>query len=96
MGKTLTKADIVDTIYEQTERSRAEVKNDVESLLEIMKQSVKRDHALLVSGFGKFEAYAKNARKGRNPQTSETITLDPRKVIVFRLSKKFRSEINPQ
>lgn len=96
MGKTLTKSDIVDTIYEQTERSRAEVKNDVESLLEIMKQSVKRDHALLVSGFGKFEAYAKNARKGRNPQTSETITLDPRKVIVFRLSKKFRSEINPQ
>lgn len=96
MGKTLTKAEIVDTIYEETERSRAEVKNCVESLLGIMKQVVRRDHALLVSGFGKFEAYAKNARKGRNPQTSETITLAPRKVVVFRLSKKFRNEINPQ
>lgn len=96
MGKTLTKAEIVDTIYEEIERSRAEVKNSVESLLEIMKQAVRRDHVLLVSGFGKFEAYAKNARKGRNPQTSETITLAPRKVVVFRLSKKFRNEINPQ
>lgn len=96
MGKTLTKAEIVDAIYEQTKRSRAEVKAHVESLLGIMKQSVKRDHALLVSGFGKFEAYAKNARKGRNPQTNETITLEPRNVVVFRLSKKFRNEINQQ
>lgn len=96
MSKTLTKADIVDTIYDQSHRVRSEVKNHVESLLQIMKQAVKRDHSLLVSGFGKFEAYAKKARKGRNPQTSETITLAPRKVVVFRLSKKFRNEINPQ
>ncbi len=92
--KTLTKADIVDSIYEQTDRNRAEVKNIVESLLEIMKRAIKKDHALLVSGFGKFEAYDKKARKGRNPQTDETITLPPRKVVVFRLSRKFRSELN--
>lgn len=93
-GKTLTKADIVDAIYEQTDRNRAEVKNIVESLLDIMKGSIKKDHALLISGFGKFEAYDKKARKGRNPQTDETITLPPRKVVVFRLSRKFRSELN--
>ena len=95
-GKTLTKADIVDYIYERTERNRAEVKNIVESLLDLMKNSIKKDHSLLVSGFGKFEAYSKKARKGRNPQTNETITLPPRKVVVFRLSRKFRQEINPQ
>lgn len=48
----------------------------------------------MVSGFGKFEAYDKEARKGRNPQTDETITLPPRKVVVFRLSRKFRAELN--
>ena len=94
-GKTLTKADIVDTIYEKTDRNRAEVKVHVEALLEIMKQAVKRDHSLLISGFGKFEAYDKKARKGRNPQTNDTITLPPRKVVVFRLSRKFRAELNP-
>lgn len=93
-GKTLTKAEIVDAIYEKTDRNRAEVKGVVESLLGIMKQAIKKDHALLISGFGKFEAYDKKARKGRNPQTDETITLPPRKVVVFRLSRKFRAELN--
>jgi integration host factor subunit alpha len=41
-----------------------------------------------------FEAYAKKARKGRNPATSEAMILDPRKVVVFRLSGKFRDELN--
>ena len=93
-GKTMTKADIVDSIYEKTNRNRAEVKSIVESLLKIMKGAIRKDHALLVSGFGKFESYDKRARKGRNPQTDETITLPPRKVVVFRLSRKFRSELN--
>jgi integration host factor subunit alpha len=92
---TLTKAGIVDYIYERTESNRAEIKDLVESILDIMKTAVKKDHALLISGFGKFEAYDKRARKGRNPQTSQTITLPPRKVVVFRLSRKFRSELNP-
>ena len=59
-----------------------------------MKQAVKKDSSLLLSGFGKFEAYDKNARKGRNPKTKATITLPPRKVVVFRLSRKFRAEMN--
>ena len=94
MNRALTKADIVEAVYEQTDRNRAEVKNIVESLRGLMKQEVKKDHSLLISGFGKFEAYDKNARKGRNPQTDEAITLPPRKVVVFRLSRKFRVELN--
>lgn len=94
MGQTLTKAGIVDYIYERTDRNRAEIKDLVENILELMKESIKNDHALLVSGFGKFEAYHKKARKGRNPQTNESITLPPRKVVVFRLSRKFRAELN--
>ena len=94
MNRALTKADIVEAIYEKTDRSRAEVKDTVEVLLNIMKQSIKEDNALLISGFGKFEAYGKDARKGRNPQTDESIILPSRKVVVFRLSRKFRAELN--
>lgn len=96
MTKTLTKADIVEAIYEETGKNRLDAKNAVEKLLEIMKKAIKKDHALLISGFGKFECYDKASRKGRNPQTEETITLPPRKVIVFRLSRKFRAELNPK
>ncbi len=94
--KTLTKADIVDRIYDKTDRNRNEVKKLVESLLKLSKQAIKKDHFLLISGLGKFEAYGKKARKGRNPQTEATITLPPRKVVVFRLSRKFRAELNDE
>ncbi len=95
MKTTLTKADIVEAIYEATSRNRAEVKNVVEKLLEIMKTAIKKDNELLISGFGKFECYDKASRKGRNPQTNESIILPPRKVIVFRLSRKLRAALNP-
>jgi integration host factor subunit alpha len=95
-NKALTKADIVESIYGQTDRKRAEVKDIVENLLLLMKQAIKKDHALLISGFGKFEAYDKRARKGRNPQTDESIILSPRKVVVFRLSRKIRAELNAE
>ena len=95
MSKTLTKADIVDYIYEKTEMNRAEVKVLADNLLDLMKGAIKQDGSLLVSGFGKFESYAKKERKGRNPQTSQSILLPPRKVVVFRLSRKFRAELNP-
>ncbi len=96
MNKTLTKADIVEAIYEETGKNRLDAKNTVEKLLEIMKNAIKKDHALLISGFGKFECYEKAARRGRNPQTTEAITLPPRRVIVFRISRKFRSELNSE
>lgn len=92
--KTLTKAEIVELIYEKSNRNRSEVRKIVESLLSLCKKSIKKDDALLISGLGKFECYAKKARKGRNPQTNDSITLPPRKVVVFRLSRKFRSELN--
>ena len=96
MSDTLTKADLVDRVYENSNFKRPEVKKQVEKLLELIKKSIKKDHALLVSGFGKFESYEKQPRKGRNPQTTESITLPGRKVVVFRLSRKLRAEINPQ
>ena len=96
MKKALTKADIVEAIYQDDsiEMNRAEVKNIMESLLHIMKTAIKTDEALLLSGFGKFEAYGKHARKGRNPQTEKAIMLPARRVVVFRLSRKFRAELN--
>lgn len=96
MNKTLTKADIVEAIYEKTGQNRHEARSAVDTLLDLMKEAIKKDRMLLISGFGKFECYEKASRKGRNPQTEETIILPSRKVIVFRLSRKFRAELNPK
>ena len=77
-----------------TYKPQVEGKKVLDAMLGIMKKALKEEKEMLLSGFGKFEAYDKNARKGRNPQTDESITLPPRKVVVFRLSRKFRAELN--
>ena len=94
MTNTLTRADLIERFYENTSKTRVECKDILENLLALMRNAVKKDHKLLLSGFGSFEAYHKQARRGRNPQTDEAMTLDERIVVVFRLSKKFRHELN--
>lgn len=94
MSNTLTKADIVEKIYQYSTKNRTELKEIIEHLIFLIKKGLKEENSVLISGFGKFEAYQKHPRKGRNPQTNETILLPGRKVVVFRISKKFRAELN--
>ena len=49
---------------------------------------------LLLSGFGKFNVKDKNARRGRNPQTGDELTLDARRVVTFKPSGILRDKIN--
>jgi len=95
-SKTRTKGHLTAVIYKKTGHTHVESKELVESILNLMKQAIKKDGTLLVSGFGKFDACDKKARRGRNPKTTESLTILPRKVVVFRLSGKFRGELNPQ
>ena len=92
--KTLTKADIVDNISMQLGKPYRKAKELVESLLKLSKKAIAEEGSLLISGLGKFETFAKTARRGRNPQTSDPLILSARKVLVFRLSNKFRAAIN--
>jgi len=91
---TLTKEKIIDTIYNQVGLSKNQSRRVVESLLEIIKQTLTKNENLLISGFGKFIIKDKAARKGRNPQTKEDLKLRARKVVVFRTSGVLRKKIN--
>lgn len=93
-SNTLTRAHLADVIYKKANHSHVESKDLVESILNLVKQAIRKDNSMLVTGFGKFEVFAKHARPGRNPKTNESMTLAARKVVVFRLSKKFRAELN--
>jgi len=62
--------------------------------LEIMKDTLAQGEELLVSGFGKFSVRQKRERRGRNPQTKESLLLRPRKVLVFKASGVLRARIN--
>ena len=48
----------------------------------------------MVSGFGKWNVKAKNARRGRNPQTGERLMLDARRVVTWRYSPVLKKACN--
>jgi integration host factor subunit alpha len=66
----------------------------MESVFTIMKESLEVGETIKVSGFGNFEVKQKDARRGRNPQTGESITIEARKVLTFKPSSVLREAIN--
>ncbi len=91
---TLTKADLIDSIYNQIDLPKAKSAHLVESVLEIIKKTLESGEDILISGFGKFSVKEKNDRRGRNPHTREDLMLDARRVVTFRCSGVLRDKIN--
>lgn len=91
---TLTKDQIISSIGNHLRISKLESSRIVESVLETVKTSLSNGEDVLISGFGKFTVRNKAARRGRNPQTGDDLTLKPRRVITFKCSPLMKDRIN--
>ena len=91
---TLTKADLIDTIYNRFDFSKAKSAQAVESLVETIKNTLAKGEDVLITGFGKFIVMKKGERRGRNPQTGDDLMLGSRKVVRFRCSGVLREKLN--
>ena len=92
---TVTKADFIDKVHATNPNmNRIQARETVESILNLIKGSLENGDGVLLSGFGKFEVKSKSARQGRNPQTGESLTLAPRKVVTFKPSGALRKKVN--
>jgi len=74
-NSTLTKAEIVDLLFEKVGLNKTEGKRMVESFYEEISDQLERGDSVKLSGFGNFEVRDKPARPGRNPKTGETSPL---------------------
>ena len=90
----LTKAQIVESVHNQTGFPKNRSLEIVETLLEIIKGTLASGEDVLVSGFGRFCVKEKKERKGRNPVTGEDMMMAPRKVVTFKCSGKLRKRVN--
>ncbi len=90
----MTKADIVETLYEKVGFSKKEAADLVELVFDTVKSTLSQTHKIKISGFGNFVVREKKARVGRNPQTGQSIEISARKVLTFRPSQILRSEVN--
>ena len=90
----LTKADLADSIYETQQVDKQKAAQIVEDYIELIKESLEKEGKVMISGFGSYEVKSKPPRRGRNPQTGDSIILRARKVIRFKPSQLLRKAIN--
>ncbi len=92
--QTLTKAEIVEAVYDGVESTKKDVSSFVETVLETIKRAGESGEEIKISGFGKFVVRHREAQPGRNPRTMEEYEIPERRVVRFKLSPVFREELN--
>lgn len=90
----MTKADIVEALYEKVGFSKKEAADLVELVFDTLKGTLAKGQKIKISGFGNFVVREKRSRVGRNPQTGESIKISARKVLTFRPSQVLRTDVN--
>tara|TARA_B100000609_G_C17206825_1_gene431431 strand:- start:108 stop:401 length:294 start_codon:yes stop_codon:yes gene_type:complete len=93
-GKTMTKAELVEEVYEAVGFSKKDSAQLVDLVFETIKETLENGEKLKVSGFGNFVVREKKARIGRNPQTGEEIEISARKVLTFKPSQVLKNALN--
>ncbi|MCR4282811.1 MAG: integration host factor subunit alpha [Bauldia sp.] len=93
-GKTVTRADLSEVVYQTVGLSRTESADLVELVIDEICESVVRGEAVKLSSFGSFIVRSKGERLGRNPKTGEEVPISPRRVMVFKPSNVLKQRIN--
>jgi integration host factor subunit alpha len=93
-GKTLTRADLAEAVFEKVKLPRNESADLVELVLRQIVHALERGESIKLSSFGSFGLRQKSERVGRNPKTGQVVPITPRKVIVFKASNIMKERIN--
>ncbi|MFT0890874.1 integration host factor subunit alpha [Pseudochelatococcus sp. G4_1912] len=93
-GRTVTRADLCEVVYQKIGLSRTESAALVESVLTEVSDTLARGETVKLSSFGSFLIRDKGQRIGRNPKTGVEVPIEPRRVMIFRPSNVLRARIN--
>jgi integration host factor subunit alpha len=93
-GKTLTRADLAEAVFQKVGLPRNESAELVELVLREIVASLERGQTVKLSSFGSFGIRDKGQRVGRNPKTGQEVPITPRRVLVFRASNIMKQRIN--
>jgi integration host factor subunit beta len=90
----ITKADIIDALYEKTGMSRKEIRTILDLFIDEAKDALMRQQVIELRGFGTFEVKVRKARpKARNPRTGETISIRSHGIVSFRSGRELKQDV---
>jgi len=90
----ITKADIVDAIYNKTGLDRKEIRIVVDLFIDEIKTALVDRNIIELRGFGTFEIKVRKGRqKARNPKTGEILSVNSHGIAAFRAGRELRREV---
>ena len=93
-GRTVTRADLTEAVYQKVGLSRTESASLVEAVLSEVCDCLVAGETVKLSSFGSFVVRNKGQRIGRNPKTGVEVPIEPRRVMVFKPSNVLKARIN--
>jgi len=91
---SVNKTDLINTIAEKAELSKADAGRALDAFIEAVKKHLKKGDDVALVGFGTFTVRKRAARTGRNPQTGETIKIKASKAVGFKTGKALKDAVN--
>src|SRR5471032_890125 len=85
-GKTVTRVDLCEAVYQKVGLSRTESSAFVELVLKEITDCLEKGETVKLSSFGSFKVRKKGQRIGRNPKTGTEVPIYPRRVMLFKAS----------
>ena len=92
----MNKSDLVTSIADKSELSKKDAEKALNAFLESVEDALVEGDKVQLVGFGSFEVRQRAARKGRNPQTREEITVPASKAPVFKVGKALKELVNKE
>ena len=89
----MTKSEMVKKLGETWGVSNRQANDNLESLIDFVTKTVKKDKMLKIPSLGTFRLRQMKARTGRNPQTGEPIKIPARRKVGFSAAKVFKESI---
>lgn len=90
---SVTKKDLTELVAKKSNLTNKAAKEAIKVFLNGIRDSLKRNEKVVLTGFGTFSVRSRKQRKGRNPKTGETITLAARKAPGFTPGKSLKKYI---
>ena len=89
----MNKAELVEEVANQTGLTKKTSREAVDAIVSAITDSLAGGERVTLVGFGTFQVMERQARKGVNPQTRETIRIPAKKVPKFRPGKGLREKV---
>jgi DNA-binding protein HU-beta len=89
----MTKSEIMQYLAEKTGKSKKEVIEMIDAMVELAYKETKSSGEFSIPGLGKLKKKHRNAREGRNPATGATIQIPAKTVVKFTVAKAAKDAI---